>query len=292
MIGESRLPSRSLTLWTVSLAVPKCWVVVSLFPCEFWVGSLISLAPCFTGCPPIRDYAILNVTSSSFRVSWSFNSTRRRPFHVRVYKGEELVWSARTAGRTLQVAGLEAGELYTVKTGYQACGANVTATLAVRTGKCRCTHSTRYLCALVPPSSSWPRDSHPPSPGSQGRTGQGRASPSWWGCGGCLCSHVLGAGLWRLSVLPAAPLVSLHLVLSPGLPLTPEQRQDRGEPIFWLEGLRKQSESTEKNCNKAKVAAIFMARHRVPRTESPNQSECHVKSSRTCFLLHVMHPTS
>ncbi|XP_004762259.1 uromodulin-like 1 [Mustela putorius furo] len=85
------------------------------------------------GCPPIRDYAILNVTSSSFRVSWSFNSTRRRPFHVRVFKGEELVWSARTAGRTLQVAGLEAGELYTVKTGYQACGANVTATLAVRT---------------------------------------------------------------------------------------------------------------------------------------------------------------
>ncbi|XP_022371674.1 uromodulin-like 1 [Enhydra lutris kenyoni] len=85
------------------------------------------------GCPPIRDYAILNVTSSSFRVSWSLNSTRRRPFHTRVYKGEELVWSARTAGRTLQVAGLEAGELYTVKTSYQACRANVTATLAVRT---------------------------------------------------------------------------------------------------------------------------------------------------------------
>lgn len=204
----------SLTLWTVSPAVPKCLVVVSLFPCEFWVGALISLAPCFTGCPPIRDYAILNVTSSSFRVSWSFNSTRRRPFHVRVFKGEELVWSARTAGRTLQVAGLEAGELYTVKTGYQACGANVTATLAVRTGKRRRTRSTRYLCIFA-----WSRLR---PVGRETHTsftrfpGQDRGRPGVAFLVGLWGLHVLGAGPWRLSVLPAAPLVSLHLVLSPG----------------------------------------------------------------------------
>uniref|UniRef100_A0A452VPA0 Uromodulin like 1 n=1 Tax=Ursus maritimus TaxID=29073 RepID=A0A452VPA0_URSMA len=84
-------------------------------------------------CPPIRDYVTLNVTSSSFRVSWSLNSTRPRTFLVRVYKAGELLRSARTTGRTLQVAGLEAGELYVVKTSYQACGANVTATLTVRT---------------------------------------------------------------------------------------------------------------------------------------------------------------
>ncbi|EFB28011.1 hypothetical protein PANDA_011484, partial [Ailuropoda melanoleuca] len=84
-------------------------------------------------CPPVRDYVTLNVTSSSFRVSWSLNSTRPRTFLVRVYKAGELLRSARTTGRTLQVAGLEAGELYVVKTSYQACGANVTATLTVRT---------------------------------------------------------------------------------------------------------------------------------------------------------------
>nr|XP_025839184.1 uromodulin-like 1 [Vulpes vulpes] len=84
-------------------------------------------------CPPIRDYVTLNVTSSSFQVSWRLNSSRLRTFHVQVYKGEELLRSASTTGRTLEVAGLEAGELYGVKTSYQACGGNVTATLTVRT---------------------------------------------------------------------------------------------------------------------------------------------------------------
>ena len=78
---------------------------------------------------------ILGVTSSSFRVSWSLNSTQNRTFHVRVYQGEELLRSARTQGMTMEVTGLEAGVLYRVKTSYQACGTNVTATLTVRTGK-------------------------------------------------------------------------------------------------------------------------------------------------------------
>ncbi|XP_004429682.1 PREDICTED: uromodulin-like 1 [Ceratotherium simum simum] len=84
-------------------------------------------------CPPIRDYMILNVTSSSFQVSWSLNSTQSRTFHVQVYKGEELLRSVRTTGTTLEVAGLEAGVLYGVKTSYGACGAHVTAVLTVRT---------------------------------------------------------------------------------------------------------------------------------------------------------------
>lgn len=84
-------------------------------------------------CPPIRDYMALNVTSSSFQVSWSLNSTQNRTFHVQVYKGEELLRSARTREMTLEVAGLEAGVLYGVRTSYQACGAHVTAVLTVRT---------------------------------------------------------------------------------------------------------------------------------------------------------------
>ncbi|XP_005670432.2 uromodulin-like 1 [Sus scrofa] len=84
-------------------------------------------------CPPVPDHMIANVTSSSFHVSWSLNSTQNRPFQVRVYRGEELFRTASTRGTSLEVAGLEAGVLYRVQTGYQACGANVTNTLTVRT---------------------------------------------------------------------------------------------------------------------------------------------------------------
>lgn len=93
----------------------------------------------------------LNVTSSSFRVSWRLHSPWPRTFHVQVYKGEELLRSARTAGRSLEVAGLEAGELYVVRTGYQGCGANVTATLAVRTGKGTRARSACYLWSPLAP---------------------------------------------------------------------------------------------------------------------------------------------
>uniref|UniRef100_G3TN88 Uromodulin like 1 n=1 Tax=Loxodonta africana TaxID=9785 RepID=G3TN88_LOXAF len=84
-------------------------------------------------CPPIRNYMVFNVTSSSFQVSWSLNSTQSHMFHVQVFEGEELVRSARTRGTTLEVVGLEAGVLYGVKTSYRECGADVTATLTVRT---------------------------------------------------------------------------------------------------------------------------------------------------------------
>ncbi|XP_039713339.1 uromodulin-like 1 [Pteropus medius] len=83
--------------------------------------------------PLIEDYMALSVTSSSFQVSWSFNSTQKRTFHVQVYRGEELLRSAWTQGTTLDVAGLEAGVLYGVRTSYQACGTNVTARLTVKT---------------------------------------------------------------------------------------------------------------------------------------------------------------
>ncbi|XP_045396669.1 uromodulin-like 1 [Lemur catta] len=84
-------------------------------------------------CPPIRDYMVLNVTSSSFRVSWSVNASWSRTFHVQVFRGEELLRSAGTEGRALAVAGLEAGVLHRVKTSYQGCGANVSAVLTVKT---------------------------------------------------------------------------------------------------------------------------------------------------------------
>ncbi|ELK37252.1 Uromodulin-like 1 [Myotis davidii] len=83
--------------------------------------------------PPITDYMILNVTSSSFQVSWGLSSTQNRTFHVQISRGEEPLRSARTQATTLEVTGLEAGVLYWVKTSYQACRTNVTATLTVRT---------------------------------------------------------------------------------------------------------------------------------------------------------------
>ncbi|KAM8813856.1 uromodulin-like 1 isoform 2-T2 [Rhynchonycteris naso] len=83
--------------------------------------------------PPITDYMVLSVTSSSFQVSWSLNSTQNHTFHVQVYRGEWLLRSARTQETTLEVTGLEAGVLYRVKTSYQACGTNITTMLTVRT---------------------------------------------------------------------------------------------------------------------------------------------------------------
>ncbi|XP_025235664.1 uromodulin-like 1 isoform X2 [Theropithecus gelada] len=84
-------------------------------------------------CPPLSDYVVLNVTSSSFQVSWRLNSTQNHTFHVWVYRGTELLMSARTQGQALAVAGLEAGVLYRVKTSYQGCGADVSTTLTVKT---------------------------------------------------------------------------------------------------------------------------------------------------------------
>ncbi|XP_006870914.1 PREDICTED: uromodulin-like 1 [Chrysochloris asiatica] len=97
--------------------------------------SSSSLKPNHTceDCPPIWNYMTFNVTSSSFQVSWSLNSTRNHTFQVQVYKGQELVRSARTRETTLEVVGLEAGVLYGVKISYQECGPNATATLTLRT---------------------------------------------------------------------------------------------------------------------------------------------------------------
>lgn len=101
-----------------------------------WPRSDASSRFCaFTGSPLIADYVALSVTSSSFRVSWNLNSTQNRTFHVQVYRGEELLRAAWTQGTTLDVAGLEAGVLYGVRTSYPACGTNVTAWLTVKTGK-------------------------------------------------------------------------------------------------------------------------------------------------------------
>ncbi|KAB0403516.1 hypothetical protein E2I00_002458, partial [Balaenoptera physalus] len=84
-------------------------------------------------CPPVRDLVILNVTSSSFQVSWSLHSTQNCTFQVQVYQGEEMLRKASTRGTSLEVAGLEAGVLYGVRTSYQACWDNVTTTVTVRT---------------------------------------------------------------------------------------------------------------------------------------------------------------
>lgn len=102
----------------------------------------------FVDCPPLSDYVVLNVTSSSFQVSWRLNSTQNHTFHVWVYRGTELLRSVKTQGQALAVAGLEAGVLYRVKTSYQGCGADVSTTLTVKTGKAPSQRPT-LACALV-----------------------------------------------------------------------------------------------------------------------------------------------
>ena len=60
----------------------------------------------------------------------------------RSYQGEEMLRKASTRGTSLEVAGLEAGVLYGVRTSYQTCWANVTTMVTVRTGKATCLKST------------------------------------------------------------------------------------------------------------------------------------------------------
>ncbi|XP_063576983.1 uromodulin-like 1 isoform X2 [Pongo abelii] len=84
-------------------------------------------------CPPLSDYVVLNVTSDSFQVSWRLNSTQNHTFHVRVYRGMELLRSTRTQSQALAMAGLEAGVLHRVKTSYQGCGTDVSTTLTIKT---------------------------------------------------------------------------------------------------------------------------------------------------------------
>lgn len=86
-------------------------------------------------CPPIGDFIALNVTSSSFRVSWSLNSTQNHTFHIQVYRDKEVLRSTWTTGHAVDVSDLEAGVLYRVRTSYLGCRANVSATLVVKTGK-------------------------------------------------------------------------------------------------------------------------------------------------------------
>uniref|UniRef100_A0A8B9XUJ5 Uromodulin like 1 n=1 Tax=Bos mutus grunniens TaxID=30521 RepID=A0A8B9XUJ5_BOSMU len=114
-----------------------CLNVEGSHQCVGYLKSPSSSPPGLDGMcadyPPIRDLMILNVTSSSFQVSWSLNSTQNHTFWVQVYQGEELFRSASTPGTSLEVARLEAGVRYGVKTSYQACGANITAMVTART---------------------------------------------------------------------------------------------------------------------------------------------------------------
>uniref|UniRef100_F1M7D3 Uromodulin-like 1 n=1 Tax=Rattus norvegicus TaxID=10116 RepID=F1M7D3_RAT len=107
----------------------QCWNLEGSYQCV----SPQQLNHTDKDCPPIRDFVALDVTSSSFHVSWSLNSTQNHTFHVQVYKGREILRSTWTGDRTLAVPDLEAGVLYRVRTSYQGCRANISATLVVKT---------------------------------------------------------------------------------------------------------------------------------------------------------------
>ncbi|XP_053165232.1 uromodulin-like 1 isoform X2 [Hemicordylus capensis] len=82
---------------------------------------------------PIRNHRIFNVTSSSFEVSWSVNSMVNHSFQIKVYKGKEFIQGMETTDTKLDVFGLEAGVMYTVKISYEVCGKNITSYRNVKT---------------------------------------------------------------------------------------------------------------------------------------------------------------
>ncbi|KAM5281197.1 uromodulin-like 1 [Ctenodactylus gundi] len=118
----------------LSLNVPsRSYVNASHLGCQGLPYLFEATGRCRCYCPPLCDYMILNVTSSSFQVSWRENSSQSRAVLVQVYRGGEMLWSAWSRAPLLQVSGLEAGVLYKVKSIYQGCSDNTSAMLLVKT---------------------------------------------------------------------------------------------------------------------------------------------------------------
>lgn len=105
---------------------------------------------------------LVNVTGSSFYVTWAVNSTASHTFRVEVLEMSALVRATQTGYPALGVTGLEPGVLYSVWITPLACGAEgVPVRQHVRTGKCHnsedsqdiiasmCKH-TRISCDLRP----------------------------------------------------------------------------------------------------------------------------------------------
>ncbi|XP_044297674.1 uromodulin-like 1 [Varanus komodoensis] len=83
--------------------------------------------------PAIRNLRTINVTSSSFEMSWSVDSMQNHSFHIEVYKGKELIQATETTDMQVDVSSLEAGVMYTVKVSYEACDRNISSYRNVKT---------------------------------------------------------------------------------------------------------------------------------------------------------------
>ncbi|XP_033002264.1 uromodulin-like 1 [Lacerta agilis] len=83
--------------------------------------------------PAIRNHRIFSVTSSSFEVAWSVNSTRNHSFNIEIYKGKELVQQMETNDTKLDVFNLEAGIMYTVNVSAEDCGKKTVSSRKVKT---------------------------------------------------------------------------------------------------------------------------------------------------------------
>nr|XP_034972576.1 uromodulin-like 1 [Zootoca vivipara] len=81
----------------------------------------------------IRNHKIFSVTSSSFEVAWSVNSTRNHSFNIEIYKGKELVQQMETNDTKLDVFNLEAGIMYTVNISAEDCGKKIVSSRKVKT---------------------------------------------------------------------------------------------------------------------------------------------------------------
>uniref|UniRef100_A0A670YTT2 Uromodulin like 1 n=1 Tax=Pseudonaja textilis TaxID=8673 RepID=A0A670YTT2_PSETE len=81
----------------------------------------------------IQNHKIFGVTSSSFKASWSINSSQNHSFRAEVYKSNELVERMETTDMNLTMLNLEAGVMYTMNISYEACGKNITSSRIVKT---------------------------------------------------------------------------------------------------------------------------------------------------------------
>ncbi|XP_058883925.1 uromodulin-like 1 [Acipenser ruthenus] len=107
--------SPDLSMWSSAIPLP-----------------LATTAACYPS--PVKNLVVVNVTSLGFYVSWSVDDSPFNPsFEVKLLQGAVQLESAETREPGWAVAGLEAGQLYTVWVTVKLCGSESVAKQEVRT---------------------------------------------------------------------------------------------------------------------------------------------------------------
>lgn len=102
---------------------------------KMFLSLLMNLPNITIDSSAIRNHRIFSVTSCSFEISWSVNSTLNHTFQVEVFKDKDIFKSMATTEMRVDVSDLEAGIMYLVKISYETCGKTIISHQSAKTSK-------------------------------------------------------------------------------------------------------------------------------------------------------------